>query len=466
MLILYQATRIIGCVIFALVSAFFGLGFSLAISDALRYPSSSLITFKFLFSLTWAIIAAVCAYSWYLKVNIKADFYSANSWERRFRNLSTILLWSIGFGIMFLFSTIDNPPTTVMFIVVSVLSSVVVIGIGYLFSKVTTQWRVRFESNYTKLKNKHRGSSRTSETRAAQSLAVQERTNQQNSQASLVSTRQGSLRNRIYDQDQTKRDTLNPQKTQEQADEQQKNVFIVPQKRSDGQTSSKRAKEKTGSDLLISINSSSEQAVRKLSEEQQSSGLLIPTNSSTPQITRKEPEEVQSGDLLILINGSDPQIIRKQTDNQEGAALIVPTSRLSHQLARKRTEDQEGPALIVPTSRGNHQVARKAQHPEKLPYTDINTLAAGQYVYVIREQLHGKYKIGKAKNPYRRLSTFGVQLPYEVRPIFIIPCEDMSSLELTLHRKFANSRLNGEWFDLDDSDLDEIRSSYKVIEIE
>lgn len=79
------------------------------------------------------------------------------------------------------------------------------------------------------------------------------------------------------------------------------------------------------------------------------------------------------------------------------------------------------------------------------------------YVYVLTA-LHDDtvYKIGRTNNPSDRLRTFNVKLPFDVEYLHVIKTSDMHALEGQLHRKFGSKRVNGEWFKLDNDDLDYI----------
>lgn len=78
------------------------------------------------------------------------------------------------------------------------------------------------------------------------------------------------------------------------------------------------------------------------------------------------------------------------------------------------------------------------------------------YVYLIQSD-RGYYKIGRTANPSDRAITFSALLPFEIEFICLIPTGDMVSLETALHRRFADKRVNGEWFDLAPEDVEYIR---------
>ncbi len=79
------------------------------------------------------------------------------------------------------------------------------------------------------------------------------------------------------------------------------------------------------------------------------------------------------------------------------------------------------------------------------------------HVYLLRSST-GYYKIGRTKYPHDRLATFSVKLPFEVEYEHVILCSDMYKLERDLHNKFADKRVNGEWFELNADDVAYIKS--------
>lgn len=56
------------------------------------------------------------------------------------------------------------------------------------------------------------------------------------------------------------------------------------------------------------------------------------------------------------------------------------------------------------------------------------------------------------------MKTFALKLPFEVEFECLIKTLDMYSTEKELHEKFASKHVNGEWFNLDDNDVQYIKS--------
>ena len=63
------------------------------------------------------------------------------------------------------------------------------------------------------------------------------------------------------------------------------------------------------------------------------------------------------------------------------------------------------------------------------------------------------YKIGKTNDTVRRGNEIRIQLPEKTEMIHSIKTDDLSGVEAYWHRRFKSKRMNGEWFDLNSSDV-------------
>lgn len=97
----------------------------------------------------------------------------------------------------------------------------------------------------------------------------------------------------------------------------------------------------------------------------------------------------------------------------------------------------------------------KSYRPEPKP-TFTRKVRAG-YVYLVQEP-KGTYKIGRALDVQDRMRTFGIKLPYKVDLLAVIQSGDYVATEQELHFKFAEKRVDGEWFALTDEDVAYIKS--------
>ena len=75
------------------------------------------------------------------------------------------------------------------------------------------------------------------------------------------------------------------------------------------------------------------------------------------------------------------------------------------------------------------------------------------YVYFVQEHMNGSFKIGKTKHVERRMNVFGVKLPFENRLIHLIASGNHHQTEVAFHKHFADKRLEGEWFALNQQDV-------------
>ena len=76
------------------------------------------------------------------------------------------------------------------------------------------------------------------------------------------------------------------------------------------------------------------------------------------------------------------------------------------------------------------------------------------YVYLLKGGEY--YKIGRTNDINRRVTEVGILLPFEVKLVCSIETDDMCYLETSLRKRFADKRVGGEWFKLDEDDVQSI----------
>ena len=76
----------------------------------------------------------------------------------------------------------------------------------------------------------------------------------------------------------------------------------------------------------------------------------------------------------------------------------------------------------------------------------------GGYGYLYVVEVDGNYKIGISKNPKQRLGEY-TKYAKEPHTIILEYCRDYVKLEETLHQKYAQNNIRGEWFSLSECDL-------------
>lgn len=77
-------------------------------------------------------------------------------------------------------------------------------------------------------------------------------------------------------------------------------------------------------------------------------------------------------------------------------------------------------------------------------------------VYLLRNGDH--YKIGMTTDLRTRIQTINTSLPSKAELLHTIRTCDYIELERKLHERFAAKRCNGEWFTLDEEDIEEIKA--------
>lgn len=76
----------------------------------------------------------------------------------------------------------------------------------------------------------------------------------------------------------------------------------------------------------------------------------------------------------------------------------------------------------------------------------------GGFVYIF--QCNGLYKIGRSQNPHERMKKMaGAIMPFEIKLVHTIPSQDPVATEAMLHKKFAERRVIGEWFKLEEEEI-------------
>lgn len=110
------------------------------------------------------------------------------------------------------------------------------------------------------------------------------------------------------------------------------------------------------------------------------------------------------------------------------------------------------------------RVAKRGGPASEIAQAALGILREGfdqRYVYAIRDA-RNRVKIGKSKDPQRRLRELEVGNPEALELFCSAEVRDASSLERDLHRKFANENLRGEWFQLPEEEQAELKNVMQI----
>jgi len=104
---------------------------------------------------------------------------------------------------------------------------------------------------------------------------------------------------------------------------------------------------------------------------------------------------------------------------------------------------------------------KKSRMTEHLPPSFITTRvkARAGYVYFVKSEFG--YKIGRTSDIKSRMNMFGVKLPFDVELYAYFKSMKYEKWELLLHKMFADKRINGEWFDINEEDFKAIEKEVK-----
>jgi hypothetical protein len=79
------------------------------------------------------------------------------------------------------------------------------------------------------------------------------------------------------------------------------------------------------------------------------------------------------------------------------------------------------------------------------------------YIYCLSDH-QGHYKLGRTKQLQTRIKALATQPPFKIQLLFTHYVFNAALYEKRLHRIFAHKRMNGEWFGLDEKDLESIKT--------
>lgn len=153
-------------------------------------------------------------------------------------------------------------------------------------------------------------------------------------------------------------------------------------------------------------------------------------------------EIVAMPDILIT---SKSQISKKSTHEKWEKGYFGPKCLIVGNF-KARPQRLTQATNVVPILAKNQKKNALRSHGEKV----INY----GFVYLITaEEFDGIYKVGMTADPDARLSGMQTACPFKLFLFRCLPVENPLNVEVSIHKRFAGSRLCGEWFRLSATDL-------------
>lgn len=132
--------------------------------------------------------------------------------------------------------------------------------------------------------------------------------------------------------------------------------------------------------------------------------------------------------------------------------------KLDHDAIRKRVDTAIKQTVIKLYEAGKLKKPKKTKKQKELErWNEVG------YVYLVKMGEH--YKIGISKSPEKRLGEF-TKLPNELEKICVVKVKGYKRIEEYLHEHFADKRVRGEWFELNEEDIEYIKEYLKEYDVE
>ena len=155
-------------------------------------------------------------------------------------------------------------------------------------------------------------------------------------------------------------------------------------------------------------------------------------------------------DELALEKNNDAEFPTRNVFINFGSKLKLAEKLIEY--CKDRTDYEDVIKLCEP-------ILEKLNERESVDDSNSNQLIGAVYLFK-----HGKYyKIGKTNDTVRRGNELKIQLPENLDLIHEIKTDDTSGIEAYWHRRFEAKRMNGEWFDLNSTDIKAFKRWRKIV---
>ena len=79
------------------------------------------------------------------------------------------------------------------------------------------------------------------------------------------------------------------------------------------------------------------------------------------------------------------------------------------------------------------------------------------YIYIVK--CHQFYKIGITFDVDKRINFLQCGNPYPIEIIYLVRCPEVRLVEQSIHQCFIDKKIRGEWFILNDKDIEDIKET-------
>lgn len=197
--------------------------------------------------------------------------------------------------------------------------------------------------------------------------------------------------------------------------------------------------------------------VRGMAERRAFDGWLLYGGRPVPGWLQRRPE-VSFGAKLLYAEIANREGRASLSDLATALGASVRTiERLLQELMGKGLLGVGRGARIEPLAHSWHEDAFYSVEGEAPPVPSPQRPGRPGWIYLLRAE-NGLYKIGMAKELDRRVVQIGIQVPFSVELVHSVEVRDRVLTEALYHERFRNKRVKGEWFRLDEEDLEWLKA--------
>jgi hypothetical protein len=165
----------------------------------------------------------------------------------------------------------------------------------------------------------------------------------------------------------------------------------------------------------------------------------------------KSPFVVEGGHYYTLSNEGDMLIVDMRVANELTVNDILLKFNTEKKFREEFKELIKNLGYVLPDL-ANTEPSKTEDKPPLEPSKEQIT-----YTYLMHDAASGCYKIGKSRNVEHREKTLGAQIP-----LVTTLCTAPVDIEGQLHAKYSNYRKRGEWFELPEQAVAEIKELFQL----